>query len=123
MTAPRPEPLPLRECEDCGKVTSELVMPGEHAPHWVLVEGETYLVNCVGGAMSEQRPSIGRIVHFTGPDGDPGPYAGIIVRVHGDEKATVVDLVTFGPHSMYHNNHVPFSRDPAPGHWTWPPRA
>lgn len=83
-------------------------------------------------AMSEdkaiQPPSVGRIVHYHAPNGggedDPGPYAGLIVRVHpgGLGLPRLVDLVTFGPLSIYHDLSVPFSPVPAPGHWSWPPR-
>jgi hypothetical protein len=65
-------------------------------------------------------PTIGRTVHFTSLDGET--YAGIITRVIGGATGTVVDLVTFGPNSVYFNHNVPFSVGPDPGHWTWPPR-
>jgi hypothetical protein len=69
-------------------------------------------------------PTIGRIVHFTASDGDPGPYAGIIVAVHkAPEPLERVDLVTFGPNSLYHNHNVPYSEEPKAGHWNWPPRS
>lgn len=71
--------------------------------------------------MSEQKPSVGRMVHFRASDGDPGPYPGIIVRVHWQDGETV-DLVTFGPNSLYHNHLVKFSAEPKAGCWNWPPR-
>lgn len=41
-------PAVLRVCEDCGAITSEAVMPDEHAPHLARVEGRIALVNCRG---------------------------------------------------------------------------
>jgi hypothetical protein len=90
-----------------------------------------------------QKPSIGRIVHFyppaacVGPASVDGPYAGIVTgvvnvvtgvdieggTVHGDPRMPV-HLTTFGPSgSIYPHRDVPFSENPEPGCWTWPPRA
>lgn len=70
-----------------------------------------------------QVPTVGRIVHFTGTDGDT--YAAIIARVYVDDRLRAdncVDLVTFGPFSIYHQPAVNHSPEPKPGHWSWPPR-
>ena len=68
-----------------------------------------------------QPPSIGRIVHFHAAAGDPGPYAGIVVRVLPG-TTNIVDLANLGPNSLYFNHSVPFSPAPHPGCWSWPPR-
>lgn len=70
------------------------------------------------------KPTVGRIVHFTALEGNPGPYAGIIVRVYlVDDDWETVDLVTFGSGSIHHENDVDFSETRKPGCWSWPPRA
>lgn len=93
--------------------------------------------------MKIQKPTIGRIVElsvFAGwrpydPETDKGDgapeggerakpplrYAGIIVGVH---DRGVVDIVTFGPQSIYHNNGVAFDQDgqPLTSSWRYPPR-
>lgn len=71
-----------------------------------------------------QPPSVGRVVLFTAEVGVTGTYPGLIVVVHpakpdGDEG--FVDLVTFGRTSVYFNHAVPFSAEPRPGCWSWPP--
>ena len=65
-------------------------------------------------------PTIGRVVHYRAAAECGGEiYAGMIVRVH--EAPGVVDLVTFGSTSIYHNNGVPFAAESTPGAWSWPP--
>lgn len=77
-------------------------------------------------------PSIGRIVHYHSygtPGGEfkPEPRAAIITRV-GDaapvpaHSVPYVDLAVLNPTGMFFNQDVKFSEEPAPGHWTWPPR-
>lgn len=71
-----------------------------------------------------QAPTIGRIVVFTASqtessEGDErvikiDSYPGIIARVH---DGGVVDIVTFGPSSIYHNNGIPY--DPHGRSQTW----
>ena len=78
----------------------------------------------------EQKPSVGRIVHFTAADGPPRTgttaYAAIVTAVHpknpdggGDET---VDLATLGPRSLYFQLGVKYDADGANGTWRWPPR-
>jgi hypothetical protein len=74
---------------------------------------------------SQPPPTVGRIVHYAPPQECRGSetldfYAGMVVRVH---NATCVDLVTFGPNSIYHNHSVCFAHGPAADRWWWPPRA
>ncbi len=74
--------------------------------------------------MSEQKPSIGRIVHYQA-FGTPGgehpsvPRAAIITEV-GDGGS--VGLFVANPTGLFLNRDVPFSEEPKPGHWSWPPR-
>ncbi len=72
----------------------------------------------------EQKPSIGRIVHYQSygtPGGEflPKPRAAIIADVRDD--GTTCDVVVFNPQGLFFNS-VPFSGEPKPGCWNWPPR-
>ena len=73
-----------------------------------------------------QAPSKGRVVILTAESSNPTDkvepareYPAIVAQAHG----SVVDLVTFGPHSIYHHLSVPYSSH---GHsytsksWRWP---
>lgn len=75
-----------------------------------------------------QAPTIGRVVIFTARNDerveDDGTrvttidtYPGTIVKVHDDG---VVDLVTFGPHSVYHHNGVRYGAHGQAGTWNYP---
>lgn len=74
-----------------------------------------------------QAPTIGRIIIFTASNTESvdghvrtvkiDSYPGIIVRAH---DGGVVDIVTFGPHSMYHNNGIPFDPHGRSGTWMYP---
>ena len=75
-------------------------------------------------------PTIGRIVHFQThgtPGGEylPEPIAAIVTKVHGAAAADdfLVDLFAIYPNGTSHKTDVPFSAEPKPGHWNWPPRA
>lgn len=82
----------------------------------------------------EQKPSVGRTVHFTPPqecrnDKTPEFYAAIITQVNlgppegaMSDLGETVELVTFGPNSVYFQHRVPFAPEHKPGTWTWPPR-
>lgn len=69
----------------------------------------------------DQKPSIGRIVHFASPAGYRGEvWAAIVTRVHSDSE---VDLTAFTPGSGV----IGFSRmalggPDVQGTWFWPPR-
>lgn len=66
-------------------------------------------------------PSKGRVVEFTAHVGfdtaERVSYAGLVVGVHANG---VVDLVTFGPNSVYHNNGVPYDRNGGAMSWRYP---
>ena len=67
------------------------------------------------------KPTVGRIVLFTAFRGHEqtatDEYAGIIVKVHA---GGVVDLVTFGPFSVYHNNGIPHDAAGGAQGWRYP---
>lgn len=86
----------------------------------------------------EQKPTVGRTVHFAPPQDCVGPaslclYAAIITQVNrevkgvpgddGSDMPETVELVTFGPNSVYFQHKAPFSPEPKAGHWFWPSRA
>lgn len=71
-------------------------------------------------------PSIGRIVHYQAygtPGGEfkPQPRAAIIAEVHNtpDDQCSIV---VFNPQGLFFNK-VPYSEEPKPGCWSWPPRS
>lgn len=73
----------------------------------------------------EQKPSIGRIVHYQAY-GTPGgefkslPRAACITEVHDAEKGDVTVFV-MNPSGLFFNR-VSYSAEPKPGCWNWPPR-
>lgn len=72
--------------------------------------------------MTTQKPSIGRIVHYTEarftPVGEPFTFPAIIVQVH---EGGAVDLGVFAGHGYYVKPSAP--QGDGPGFWKWPPRA
>lgn len=76
-----------------------------------------------------QRPSVGRIVHYTNLGDRDGKYppqiiAAIITKVN---NATAVALTTFYPTGTFSMDSVPYTdapagSDAARGSWTWPAR-
>jgi len=85
------------------------------------------------------KPSIGSIVHYHSygtPNGEfkPEPRAAIITAVRTRETTSLTDaeltfevthvsLCVLNPTGMFFTQDLPFSEDPKPGHWSWPPRA
>lgn len=71
----------------------------------------------------EQKPSIGRIVHYQAhgsPNGQHKPAArpAIISAVISD---TEVDVTVFNPTGLFFNR-VTLGGPDVPGSWFWPPR-
>lgn len=73
----------------------------------------------------KQKPSIGRVVHYQ-KYGTPGgehksePSAAIITKVINEETMEC-QLFVMNPNGVYFNA-TPYSDEPKPGHWNWPPR-
>jgi hypothetical protein len=71
----------------------------------------------------KQNPTIGRIVHYQ-RYGSPGgefkaePSPAVITQIHDDGDC---QLFVMNPNGVYFNK-TPFSEEPKPGHWSWPPR-
>lgn len=69
--------------------------------------------------------SVGRIVHYHSygtPGGEfkPCPRAAIVAEVH-DAETGDVSVCVLNPSGLFFNR-VPFSAEPRPGCWSWPPR-
>ncbi len=76
--------------------------------------------------MKIQKPSIGRVVHFTAFRGHEQKasdvYAAIVVGVgRFGSNAGCVDLVTFGTNSTYFQHDVPHSAEGNANTWRYPP--
>lgn len=71
---------------------------------------------------SPPTPSVSRLVHYTT---DPGgaTRAALITDVH--EDGSTADLLIFNQVAPYVHPlpGVPYSAEPSPGHYNWPPRA
>lgn len=73
--------------------------------------------------MSEQKPSVGRVVHYQA-FGTPGgeyksvPRAAVVTQV-GENGA--VGLAILNPTGMFFNPEIQFSEEPKAGCWNWPP--
>ncbi len=93
--------------------------------------------------MTDQKPSIGRIVHYTNLGDKDGKYppeiqAALITGVYsdiatgGEEEANklgavadspLVDLTVFYRTGYFQCKKILFSEEPKRGHWNWPPRS
>jgi hypothetical protein len=70
------------------------------------------------------KPSICRMVlyhRYGSPGGEhqPEPSPAVITQVL-DEQGTCM-LFVMNPNGLYFNK-TPYSEEPKPGHWSWPPR-
>ena len=77
--------------------------------------------------MSEQKPTIGRIVHYQAhgsPDGThkSEPRAAVVTAVESD---TVVSLCVLNPGGLFFNQGCSLDAGETPkgGTWRWPPRS
>jgi len=71
------------------------------------------------------KPTIGRVVHYQrygSPGGEhkPEPSPAIITQIISEETGEC-QLFVMNPNGLYFNS-TPYSEDPKPGHWNWPPR-
>jgi len=69
-------------------------------------------------------PTVGRIVHYTNLGDKDGKYppetqAAIITKVYSE---VTVALTIFYKTGFFLMDSVPYSEEPARGHWSWPPR-
>lgn len=67
-----------------------------------------------------QVPSVGRIVHFYRNIEREGALAAIITSTR---DGNTVDLTVFYSDTPGTRSAVPFSAEPQPACWSWPPRA
>lgn len=77
------------------------------------------------------KPTVGRIVHYQS-FGSPGgehkslARAAVITETQAENPEiadpTTVGLAVLNPTGQYFNRNTPYSEEPKPGHWSWPPR-
>lgn len=67
----------------------------------------------------DQKPTVARMVYYYSYN-EKGEcaYASIVTQINEDET---VELVTFGPNSIYFQHNVPYSEEPKASHWSWMP--
>lgn len=71
-----------------------------------------------------QKPTVGRIVHYTNLGDKDGRYppeqqAAIVTRVKEEDQ---VSLHIFYPTGEFNMDSVPYSEQYERGHWSWPPK-
>ena len=71
-------------------------------------------------------PTVGRIVHYhsygtPGGEFQPLPRAAIVTQVHAN--GSTVGLCAVNPTGLFFHPECPYSEEPKPGHWNWPPRS
>lgn len=82
----------------------------------------------VGMTAEPAFPTTGRIVHFQSPsDTVTKPYAALVIDTYTadnatDEQKRSADLHVWGSSGEFTVALAPFSEEPKPGHWNWPPR-
>lgn len=74
--------------------------------------------------MPDPQPTIGRIVHYVNLGDKDGRYppetqAALITGLNADGTAS---LKIFYRTGIFDIPAVPYSAEPARGHWSWPPR-
>lgn len=76
-----------------------------------------------------QIPTVARTVHYTSRGSADGRFpsvarAAIITEVLQsiDPEAPAVSLAVLNPTGLFFDREVPYSPEPKPGHWSWPPR-
>lgn len=103
-------------CDEDRKISAEtLALAAAQWAQWAKEDQEEK-------QMKQQKPSIGRIVHYQrygSPGGEfkPEPSPAIVTAIHEDGDC---QLFVMNPNGVYHNK-TPYSKDPIPGHWSWPP--
>lgn len=74
---------------------------------------------------STPKPTVGRVVHYHSygtPGGEYLPEARAAI-VTGVLPSGAVSLAVLNPTGLFFAPSVEFSEEPAPGCWSWPPRA
>jgi hypothetical protein len=73
-----------------------------------------------------QKPTVGRIVHYTSDVMEEDPWPAIIVFVSAVESTGGVPLVNLAAFDNTGRSRpllgVAYSETPKPGCWSWPPR-
>lgn len=78
--------------------------------------------------MAEQKPSVGRIVHYVSYGTPGGEYTkecrAAVVTAVDDEDEGLVSLCVLNPTGQFFNRNLPMdeSDEPSGGTWHWPER-
>jgi len=71
--------------------------------------------------MDQQKPSVGRVVHYYGHPGQKEPWAAFVTKVHGDFCINVAGFNDGG--TQFSQSSATYSEEPSVScRWVWPPR-